>query len=77
MRTIEATIDPLGNVHLLEPLELPQIYSALVTILEEKPLPRKLRPVGLAKGQFVVPEDFDAPFSLIPPIHHENARHFG
>ena len=61
MRTVEATIDQLGNVHLLEPLELPQTYRALVTILEEKSATRKLRPVGLAKGQFVVPDDFDAP----------------
>ena len=64
MRTVEATIDKTGNVHLLEPLELPQTYRALVTILEDKPPSRQLRPVGLAKGQFVVPDNFDAPFDL-------------
>ena len=46
MRTVEATIDKTGNVHLLEHLELPQTYLALVTMLEEKTPVRKLRPVG-------------------------------
>ena len=64
MRTVEATIDKSGNVRLLEPLELPQTHRALVTILEEKPSARKLRPVGLAKGELVVPDDFDAPLSI-------------
>lgn len=68
MRTVEATIDKTGNVHLLEPIELSQTYLALVTILEEKPSARKLRPVGLAKGEFVVPDDFDAPYYLIPAV---------
>ena len=61
MRTVEATIDKTGNVHLLEPLELPQPYRALITILEEKSPVRTLRPVGLAKVQFIVPDDFHAP----------------
>ena len=34
--------------------------EVFVTILE-KPLDKKLRPFGLAKGEFVVPDDFDAP----------------
>lgn len=62
MRTVEATIDKTGNVHLLEPLELPQTYGPIgYQVLEEKTPVRKLRPVGLAKGQFIVPDDFDAP----------------
>lgn len=32
-------------------------------VAEIRPLPpsRKLRPIGLARGEFVVPDDFDAP----------------
>jgi len=66
MRTVEATIDKTGTVHLLEPIELAQSYRAVVIILEDEPRPSGLRPVGLAKDQFTVPDDFDAPFSLIP-----------
>lgn len=61
MRTIEATIDETGKVELLETVQLPATYRALVTILEnEQPRPR-LRPFGLCAGEFVVPDDFDAP----------------
>jgi hypothetical protein len=35
VRTVEAVIDPHGNVRLLEPLELPGVRRALVLILEE------------------------------------------
>jgi len=38
IRTIEATIDPKGNINLLEPVKLSSSCRALVTILEEKPL---------------------------------------
>ena len=61
MRTVEATIDTSGNVQLLEPLKLPKTHRALVTILEEETSMRTLRPYGLAKGEFVVPDDFDDP----------------
>ncbi len=33
----------------------------IVTILEEEAIAKNLRPFGLGKGEFVVPEDFDAP----------------
>ena len=36
MRTIEAMIDEQGNVHLLEPVHLPAMRRALVTILEDR-----------------------------------------
>ena len=39
---------------------LPEKASGLLTILELSPLSQP-RPVGLAKGQFTVPEDFNAP----------------
>ncbi|HXH71053.1 MAG TPA: hypothetical protein VNI60_12045 [Pyrinomonadaceae bacterium] len=35
--------------------------SVIVTILEEETVAKNLRPFGLGKGEFVVPEDFDAP----------------
>ncbi len=35
--------------------------SVIVTILEEETVAKDLRPFGLGKGEFVVPEDFDAP----------------
>ncbi len=39
MRTIEATIDRDGRVHLSEPVQLPEARRAIVTILEEEPRP--------------------------------------
>jgi hypothetical protein len=35
VRTVEAIVDPSGNVRLLEPVQLEQSRRALVTILEE------------------------------------------
>jgi hypothetical protein len=37
IRTLEATIDERGTVHLLDKVELPAARRALVTILEEEP----------------------------------------
>ena len=37
IRTVEAVIDEEGNVRLLEPVRLPSIRRALVTILEDRP----------------------------------------
>ena len=39
IQTIEAVIDEHGNVRLLEPVQLPAARRALVTILEERPIP--------------------------------------
>ena len=39
IRTVEAVIDEQGQVHLLEPVNLPSARRALVTILEEEPSP--------------------------------------
>lgn len=61
MRTLEATIDESGTVHLLESIKLPATYRALVTILENDSTPVNLRPFGLCAGDFVVPDDFDSP----------------
>lgn len=35
--------------------------EVIVTILEKESGSRRQRPFGLAKGEFVVPDDFDAP----------------
>jgi hypothetical protein len=37
IRTVEAVIDELGNVKLLEPVQLTSTRRALVTILEDVP----------------------------------------
>lgn len=37
IQTVEAVIDEHGNVRLLEPIQLPAVRRALVTILEERP----------------------------------------
>jgi hypothetical protein len=39
VKTVEAIIDEQGQVSLLEPVRLPAVRRALVTILEEEPLP--------------------------------------
>ena len=61
MRTVEAIIDETGQVQLLEDVRLPTTYRALVTILENEQPASQLRPFGLCAGDFVVPDDFDAP----------------
>ena len=38
MRTVEAIIQPNGEVRLVEPVHVPSPRRALVTILEEEPL---------------------------------------
>ena len=65
-QTLEAVIDQKGTVQLVEAVQLPRKHRALVTILEDAPEPgaHGMRPFGLCKGKFVVPEDFDAP---LPP----------
>ena len=37
IKTVEAVIDERGQVNLLEPIHLPVVRRALVTILEENP----------------------------------------
>ena len=60
MRTVRATVDEQGRVELLEPVQLGDKRQALLTILDAVPT-RELRPFGLCKGEFRVPDDFDAP----------------
>ncbi len=38
IQSIEAIIDPDGNVHLLEPVKLSTSKKAIITILEDNPI---------------------------------------
>jgi hypothetical protein len=61
--TVEVEIDH-GRIIPREPEKLPAKGSALLTILRtdtSEPMPGEPRPFGLAKGEFVVPEDFNDP----------------
>lgn len=40
IRTVEAVVDEHGQVRLTEPLQLPRSQRALVTILDEEPVPQ-------------------------------------
>ena len=57
--TVEVEIDH-GHILSKGAESLPEKASGLLTILHPTPLPQ-LRPIGLARGQFTVPEDFNAP----------------
>jgi hypothetical protein len=57
--TVEVEIDH-GHVLAKGAESLPEKGSGLLTILRPKSL-TQLRPSGLAKGQFIVPDDFNAP----------------
>ena len=56
--TVEVEIDH-GHVLAKGAESLPEKASGLLTILP--PPPSQPRPGGLAKGQFTVPDDFNAP----------------
>ncbi len=60
MQTLQAIIDKDGSVRLLEPIHLADSRLAIVTVLDVAPK-SGLRPYGLCKGEFVVPDDFDDP----------------
>jgi hypothetical protein len=57
--TVEVEIDH-GRVSPKGGEQLPAKASGLLTILQP-PSPAGPRPIGLAKGEFAVPEDFNAP----------------
>jgi hypothetical protein len=57
-RTLEVEIDH-GHISSKGPEPLPEKASGLLTILNP-PLSQP-RPFGLARGQFTVPDDFNAP----------------
>ncbi len=57
--TVEVEIDH-GRVSPKGAEALPEKACALLTILNPRPVSQP-RPIGLAKGQFTVPDDFNAP----------------
>jgi hypothetical protein len=59
--TLEVEIDH-GRVSPKGAEGLPEKASGLLTILNPQP-PSSPRPIGLAKGQFTVPDDFNTPLS--------------
>lgn len=57
--TVEVDIDH-GHVSPKGAEALPEKASGLLIVLDGAPLSQP-RPIGLAKGQFTVPDDFNAP----------------
>jgi hypothetical protein len=57
MRTVEAVIEPNGEVRLMEPVRVPSPRRALVTILEEAPVVHEA--TLLSEG--VLAEDWNRP----------------
>jgi hypothetical protein len=57
--TLEVEIDH-GRVVSKGAEALPEKATGLLTILNPPPLSQP-RPMGLAKGQFIVPDDFNSP----------------
>jgi hypothetical protein len=55
--TVEVEIDH-GHVQAKGAESLPEKASGLLTIIA--PTPPQPRPIGLARGQFTVPDDFNA-----------------
>lgn len=56
--------DPREYLHRLLDGETIVVFENARPVAEMRPLPAKregLRPIGLAKGDFVVPDDFDDP----------------
>lgn len=49
------------NGEVPEEVKNSEAVNVIVTILDEEPNAKNLRPFGLSKGDLVVPEDFDAP----------------
>ena len=58
MRTIEATIDKNGRVHLSEPVQLPKARRAIVTILEEEP---RIIPSAALLSEEALAKDWNRP----------------
>ncbi len=64
LRTFKATLNGNRlewNGEVPEVVQTRESVSVIVTILDEESSAKNLRPFGLSKNEFVVPEDFDAP----------------
>ena len=58
IRTIEATIDKDGRVHLSEPVQLSKARRAIVTILEEEP---RIIPSAALLSEEALAKDWNRP----------------
>ena len=72
IRTVEATIDERGGVHLLEPLTLSRSQRALVTILDEDPAPNADETSRLSEAALAV--DWTRPEEEVAWAHLQRAR---
>lgn len=59
IQTIEAVIDEAGNVRLLQPIALPVMRRALVTILDDEPEPSALETAMMSEPALAV--DWNTP----------------
>jgi hypothetical protein len=72
IRTVEAVIDEQGNVRLLEPVELPAVRRALVTILEERPAAGVAESAMLSEAALA--EDWNRPEEDEAWLHLQQVR---
>lgn len=66
LQTFKATLNGNQlewNGEVPEVVQNHESVSVIVTILDEETSAKNLRPFGLSKNDFIVPEDFDAPLS--------------
>ncbi|MBK1692328.1 DUF2281 domain-containing protein [Ectothiorhodospira mobilis] len=56
---IEAQV--LERIRALPPEQQEEVLDFIEFIRSRRPIPAKDRPMGLCKGEFRVPDDFDAP----------------
>jgi hypothetical protein len=72
IKTVEAVIDEQGNVSLLEPIRLPAVRRALVTILEEAPLSGVSETALLSEAALA--QDWNGPEEDAAWSHPQSAR---
>jgi hypothetical protein len=72
IRTVEAIIDEQGNVKLLEPVRLPSMRRALVTILEDAPVALANETAFLSESALA--EDWDRPEEDMAWSHLQQER---
>ena len=72
LRTVEAVIDAQGNVQVLEPISLSGARRALVTILEEDPVPSLHETALLSEAALA--EDWNRPEEEAAWSHLQQGR---
>ena len=72
IRTVEAIVDEHGNIRLLEAIHPPSVRRALVTILDELPVPRVAE--GARLSESALAEDWNRPEEDEAWAHLQPAR---